>query len=47
MSEKLFEAQNWTATKDVLLEGLNGNRKAVMESVLENTKRNIMALPML
>jgi hypothetical protein len=42
MSEKLFEAQNWTATKDVLLEGLNGNRKAVMESVLENTKKNIM-----
>jgi len=42
MSEKLFEAQNWTATKDVLLEGLNGNRKAVMETVLENTKKNIM-----
>ncbi len=42
MSEKLFEAQNWTATKDVLLEGLNGNRKAVMESVLENTRKNIM-----
>jgi hypothetical protein len=42
MSEKLFEAQNWTATKDVLLEGLNGNRKAVMDSVLENTKKNLM-----
>jgi len=42
MSEKLFEAQNWTATKDVLLEGLNGNRKAVMETILENTKKNIM-----
>ena len=42
MSEKLFESQNWSATKDVLLEGLNGNRKAVMETVLENTKRNIM-----
>jgi hypothetical protein len=42
MSEKLFEAQNWTATKDVLLEGLNGNKKAVMETVLENTKRNLM-----
>jgi len=42
MSEKLFEAQNWTATKDVLLEGLNGNKKAVMETVLENTKKNIM-----
>jgi len=42
MSEKLFEAQNWTATKDVLLEGLNGNRKAVMYSVLENTKKNLM-----
>ena len=42
MSEKLFEAQNWTATKDVLLEGLQGNKKAVMETVLENTKKNIM-----
>jgi hypothetical protein len=42
MSEKLFESQNWSATKDVLLEGLNGNRKAVMESVLENTRKNIM-----
>lgn len=42
MSEKLFEAQNWTATKDVLLEGLNGNRKAVMDTVLENTKKNLM-----
>jgi hypothetical protein len=44
MSEKLFESQNWSATKDVLLEGLNGNRKAVMEAVLENTKKNIMNL---
>ena len=42
MSEKLFEAQNWTATKDVLLEGLQGNKKSVMETVLENTKKNIM-----
>jgi hypothetical protein len=42
MSDKLFEAQNWTATKDVLLEGLQGNKKAVMETVLENTKKNIM-----
>jgi hypothetical protein len=42
MSEKLFEAQNWTATKEVLLEGLNGNRKAVMETILENTRKNIM-----
>ena len=42
MSEKLFESQNWSATKDVLLEGLNGNRKAVMETVLENTRANLM-----
>ena len=42
MSEKLFESQNWSATKDVLLEGLNGNRKAVMETVLENTRSNLM-----
>ena len=42
MSEKLFEAQNWTATKDVLLEGLSGNKKAVMESVLENTRKQAL-----
>ena len=41
MSEKLFESQNWNATKDVLLEGLNGNRKAVMETVLENTRKQL------
>jgi hypothetical protein len=32
----LFE--NWSATKGALTDGLNGNRKKVMESVLENTK---------
>ena len=29
----------WQDTKSALLEGLTGNRKAVMESTLENTKK--------
>jgi len=36
MSQNLFE--NWSVTKDALTDGLTGNKKAVMESVLENTK---------
>jgi len=37
MADVLFE--NWSATKDALVDGLTGNKKAVMESVLENTKK--------
>ena len=37
MSE-LTEAR-WQDTKSALLEGLSGNKKAVMETTLENTKR--------
>ena len=36
MSQNLFE--NWDVTKDALTDGLDGNKKVVMESVLENTK---------
>ena len=36
MSQNLFE--NWSVTKDALTDGLTGNKKVVMESVLENTK---------
>ena len=36
MSQNLFE--NWSVTKEALTDGLKGNKKAVMESVLENTK---------
>jgi hypothetical protein len=36
MSQNLFE--NWGVTKEALTDGLAGNKKAVMESVLENTK---------
>jgi len=36
MSQNLFE--NWGVTKDALTDGLSGNKKVVMESVLENTK---------
>jgi len=35
---ELFES-NWSATKDALLEGLNGSRKGTLDVVLENTKR--------
>ena len=33
---ELFES-NWSATKDALLEGLNGSRKGTLDVVLENT----------
>lgn len=39
MADVLFE--NWSATKDALVDGLTGNKKAVMETVLENTKRGL------
>ena len=39
MADVLFE--NWSATKDALVDGLTGNKKAVMETVLENTKRQL------
>jgi hypothetical protein len=37
MSQNLFE--NWSVTKEALTDGLKGNKKVVMESVLENTKK--------
>jgi len=37
---ELFES-NWSATKDALLEGLNGSKKSTLDVVLENTKRYI------
>lgn len=39
MADVLFE--NWSATKDALTDGLAGNKKMVMETVLENTKRGL------
>ena len=36
MTQNLFE--NWSVTKEALTDGLAGNKKVVMESVLENTK---------
>ena len=36
MSQALFE--NWDVTKGALTDGLDGNKKAVMEQTLENTK---------
>jgi hypothetical protein len=39
MADVLFE--NWQATKEALTDGLTGNKKAVMETILENTKRGL------
>ncbi len=36
--ENLFEGNNWTDTRNALLEGLEGTKRDVMSSVLENTK---------
>jgi len=36
--ENLFEGNNWDTTRETLLEGLEGNKRDVMSSVLENTK---------
>ena len=40
MSKNLFET-HWTATKTALCEGLSGNRKKVMDVVLENTRKDL------
>ena len=40
MKGNLFEA-NWNLTKQALCDGLTGNRKKVMDVVLENTKRDL------
>ena len=38
MAENLTESQNWGATKEALMEGLQGQRKQTMNVILENTK---------
>lgn len=40
MASKLFES-NWGATKNALLEGLQGARKKNMDLVLENTRKHL------
>ena len=37
----LFEGKNWDATKEALLEGLDGSKKSTMGVVLENTKQSL------
>ena len=37
--ENLFEGQNWDTTRETLLDGLDGNKRDVMSTVLENTKQ--------
>lgn len=39
MADVLFE--NWSSTKNALVDGLTGNKKTVMETVLDNTKRGL------
>lgn len=41
MSSKLLESR-WGETKEALLEGLKGNRRSTMATVLENTKRSLL-----
>jgi len=41
MANKLFES-NWSATKDALLEGLQGARKSNLSVVLENTRSQML-----
>lgn len=41
MGTNLFESKNWEVTKSALLDGLSGNRRKVMEVVLENTKKDL------
>ena len=40
MANKLFES-NWSATKEALLEGLQGTRRQTMDTVFENTRRHL------
>ena len=40
MADALFES-NWQATKDALTDGLEGNKKVVMETTLENTRQQL------
>ena len=37
----LFEGKNWDATKEALLEGLEGSKKSTIGVVLENTKQSL------
>ena len=41
MADALFES-NWQPTKDALCEGLEGNKRTVMETTLENTRQALM-----
>ena len=41
MADALFES-NWGAAKEALVDGLTGNKKTVMETVLENTRSALM-----
>ena len=40
MADAIFES-NWQQTKEALCDGLEGNKKVVMETTLENTKQHL------
>ena len=41
MADAIFES-NWQQTKEALCDGLQGNKKVVMETTLENTRTQLM-----
>ena len=41
MADAIFES-NWQQTKEALCDGLEGNKKVVMETTLENTRQHLM-----
>lgn len=41
--KELLQESRWKDTKSVLLEGLEGNRRKVMEVVLENTRKQLLS----
>ena len=41
MADAIFES-NWQQTKEALCDGLQGNKKVVMETTLENTRSQLM-----
>ena len=41
MADAIFES-NWQQTKEALCDGLEGNKRVVMETTLENTRQHLM-----
>jgi hypothetical protein len=41
-AQNLLTESHWTATKEALCDGLDGNKKTVMNVILENTRKELM-----